>query len=121
MDRKENVIKDKSFDFAVQIVQLCQRLAEEKKEYVLSKQLLRSGTSIGANVEEAVAGISMADFSAKLSIAYKEAQETNYWLRLRHATKYLDEQSFSDAQKAYVEISKILFSILKSSGRIRSN
>ncbi|MFD2245991.1 four helix bundle protein [Pontibacter ruber] len=120
MEKRENVIQNKSFDFAVQIVLLCQKLAEEKREFVLSKQLLRSGTSIGANVEEAIAGISTADFSAKLSIAYKEAQETSYWLRLLHATAYIDNTTFEATHAAYVEISKILFSILKSSGRIRS-
>lgn len=120
MEQKENVIKSKSFNFAVQIVLLCQKLAEEKREYILSKQLLRSATSIGANVEEAIAGISMADFSAKISIAYKEAQETGYWLRLLHATAYIDQATFDAAHSAYVEISKILFSILKTSGRVRS-
>ncbi|MBB6612299.1 four helix bundle protein [Pontibacter sp. Tf4] len=120
MEKKENVILSKSFEFAVQVVLLCQKLTEEKREFVLSKQLLRSGTSIGANVEEAVAGISLADFSAKISIAYKEAQETSYWLRLLHATGYIDKPTFDSSHLAYVEISKILFSILKSSGRIRS-
>jgi four helix bundle protein len=119
MEKKENVIQSKTFDFAVQVVLLCKRLAEEKREFILSKQLLRSGTSIGANVEEAIAGISKADFSAKISIAYKEAQETSYWLRLLYATAYLDRATFEIIHAAYVEISKILFSILKSSGRIK--
>ncbi|WP_162427535.1 four helix bundle protein [Pontibacter pudoricolor] len=120
MEKKENIIQSKSFDFAVQIVLLCNKLAEEKREFILSKQLMRSGTSIGANVEEAIGGISTADFSAKISIAYKEAQETSYWLRLLHATAYIDQITFDTMHSAYVEISKILFSILRSSGRIRS-
>lgn len=119
MEKKENVIQRKTFDFAVQVVLLCQRLNGEKREFVLSKQLLRSGTSIGANVEEAIAGISKADFSAKISIAYKEAQETGYWLRLLHATSYIDSATFETLYAAYVEISKILFSILKSTGRVK--
>lgn len=119
MEKKANIIQSKTFNFAVQIVLLCKKLNRENKEYVLTKQLLRSGTSIGANVEEAIGGISTADFSAKMSIAYKEAQETSYWLRLLYATEYLDKESFDSAHQAYVEISKILFSILKSSGRIR--
>ncbi|MBF8961821.1 four helix bundle protein [Pontibacter sp. FD36] len=119
MEKKTNIIQNKTFDFAVQIVLLCKKLSRENKEYVLTKQLLRSGTSIGANVEEAIGGISTADFSAKMSIAYKEAQETSYWLRLLYATEYLDKESFDSVHQAYVEISKILFSILRSSGRIR--
>ena len=120
MDKKENIIQSKTFDFAVQIVLLCQKLSDDKRECVLSKQLLRSGTSIGANVEEAIAGISKADFSAKISIAYKEAQESHYWLRLLYATKYIDAAAFQQFQYSYTEISKILFSILKSSGRIKT-
>ena len=90
MSNKENIIKIKSFDFAVRIVKLSQYLVEKKKEFVISKQIMKSGTSIGANVEEADGGISKADFSNKISIAYKEAKETNYWLRLLKATDYID-------------------------------
>ena len=79
MNGKENVIKVKTFNFAVRIVKLYQYLCNERKEYVLSKQILRSGTSIGANVEEACGGISKQDFSHKISISYKEAKETHYW------------------------------------------
>lgn len=82
---KENIIKNKSFDFSVRIVGQYKFLKDEKKEFVLSKQILKSGTSIGANVEEADGGISKAEFSNKLSIAYKEAKETHYWLRLLKA------------------------------------
>ena len=79
---KENIIQIKSYAFAVRIVKVYKYLCEEKKEYVLSKQLLRSGTSIAANIEEAIGGQTDKDFFAKLSIAYKEARETHYWIRL---------------------------------------
>jgi len=85
---KENIIKDKSFSFAVRIVGLYQYLKEEKKEFVLSKQILKRGTSIGVNVEEADGSISKAEFLNKLSIAYKEAKETHYWLRLLKVSNY---------------------------------
>lgn len=96
--KKENIILKKSFDFALQIIELYKQLIAEK-EFVISKQLLRSGTSIGANVEEANAAISKRDFTAKMSIASKEARETRYWLRLLEKsnlvklnyTKHLDE------------------------------
>jgi len=91
---KENVILEKSFDFAVRIVKLNQYLVEQKKEFNLSKQIIRSGTSIGANVEESIGGISKKDFTAKMSISYKEARETRYWLRLLKATVYIDEDMF---------------------------
>ena len=79
---KENVIVEKSFAFAVKIIKLYQHLSANQKEYVLSKQLLRSGTSIGANVEEAVGGVSRKEFIQKIQIAYKEAREVKYWIRL---------------------------------------
>ena len=88
----KSVVKDKSFDFAVRIVKLCRYLREEKKEFVLSKQLLRSGTSIGANVSEAQRGQTKPDFYAKISIALKEASETEYWIRLLHATEYINNK-----------------------------
>ena len=78
----DNIILDKTYQFAVKTVKLSQYLIDEKKEYVLSKQILRSGTSIGANTEEAIGGFSKKDFIYKLNIAYKEARETKYWLRL---------------------------------------
>lgn len=90
----ENAIIDKSFAFSIRIIRLYQFLCKEHKEYVLSKQILRSGTSIGANVEEAHGGISDADFSNKISIAYKEGRETKYWLKLLHATDYIDKKLF---------------------------
>ena len=91
---KENIIRDKSFNFAVRIVNLNKYLVSKKKEFVLSKQVLRSGTSIGANVEEAIGGISKSDFSNKISIAYKESRETHFWLRLLHSTEYIDKTMY---------------------------
>jgi four helix bundle protein len=94
--KENNVIQEKSFAFAVNVVMLYKHLTEQKREFVLSKQLLRSGTSIGANVEEAIGGQSGKDFGAKINIAYKEARETHYWLRLLKASGYLsDEESIS--------------------------
>lgn len=89
--KQENIIQQKTFDFSVRIVNLYKYLTTEKKEFVLSKQLLRSGTSVGANVEESVGGQSDKDFLSKISIAYKEARETKYWLKLLTATDYLQE------------------------------
>ena len=83
---KDNVLLDKSFAFAIRVVKAYKFLVEEKKEFVISKQFLRSGTSIGANSEEAVGGQSKADFVSKINIAYKEAGETKYWIRLLEAT-----------------------------------
>lgn len=114
---KENLIKDKSFDFAVRIVNLYKRLSQEKKEFVLSKQLLRSGTSVGANVEEVLGGISKADFRAKLGTAYKEARETGYWLRLLNATDYLNDKEFESAFSDSDELRKILFTIIKNTSK----
>ena len=84
--KNDNVIQIKSYAFAVKIIKIYQFLANDKKEFVLSKQLLRSGTSIGANIEEAIGGQSSKDFYAKLTIAYKEARETHYWIRLLRDT-----------------------------------
>lgn len=89
---KENIIQIKSYAFAVRIVKVYKYLCEEKKEYVLSKQLLRSGTSIGANIEEAIGGQTDKDFFAKLTIAYKEARETHYWIRLLTDTDYISKK-----------------------------
>ena len=107
-------IEQKSFQFAVRIVNLYKYLRKEKKEFVLSKQLLRSGTSIGANVAEAQQAQSRADFISKLSISLKEAAETNYWLRLLHATDYLDDAEFRSVHNDCRELERILTSILKS-------
>ena len=89
--KQQNLIQEKSFDFAIKIVNLNSFLSMEKKEYVLSKQLLKSGTSIGANIEEAIGAQSKAEFLAKLSISYKEARETKYWIRLLKRTDYLKD------------------------------
>ena len=110
----ENVIAYKSFGLAVRVVRLCRFLRENHSEYVLSKQLLRSGTAIGANVEEAIGGTSRADFSAKISIAYKEARETSYWLKLLHATDYLTEEAFQSMLKDCEELCRILRAILNT-------
>jgi len=88
---ENSIILEKSFNFAVRIIKLYQYLSRNKKEYELSKQILRSGTSIGSNIEEAHGGISEADFSNKISIAYKETRETKYWLRLLFATDYINK------------------------------
>src|SRR5438105_14423549 len=91
---KDSALKNKSYKFALRMIKLYQYLCNEKKEFVLSKQILRSGTSIGANVEEAHGGISNSDFSHKISIAYKESRETHYWLRLLFATDYINKKLF---------------------------
>jgi four helix bundle protein len=116
---KKDVVREKSFDFALQMIDVYKVLCKEKKEFVLSRQMLRSGTSIGANIEEATSSISKAEFSAKISIAYKEARETCYWLKLLFHGAYLDDKTFTSLLSSGDEICKILFSILKSSGRIR--
>lgn len=112
--KTDNIIVDKSKNFAIRIVKLYKYLNEEKKEYVLSKQLLRSGTSIGANVKEAVRGQSKADFTAKMNIALKEASESEYWLEILHETEYLTEQQFDSIYADCKDLIKILMSIVKS-------
>lgn len=111
---KKNIIKEKSFVFAVEIVYLYKILAE-KKEFVLSKQLLRSGTSIGANIREAEHAQSKADFIHKLSISLKEANETEYWLDLLYETKFLSEIEFQSIKIKVIEILKLLTSIINTS------
>lgn len=115
--KKQNVIEIKSFDFAVRIVNLYKHLTGEKKEFVLSKQLLRSGTSIGANVAEAQKAQSTADFNAKMNIALKEANETHYWLRLMNKTEYLTDKEFESIEADIKEIIAILISICKKTNR----
>ncbi|NEM96322.1 four helix bundle protein [Pontibacter burrus] len=110
----DNNLYNKCYAFAIRIVKAYQHLSSEKKEFILSKQLLRSGTSIGANVAEANGGISTADFSSKISLAYKESLETKYWLSLLRDTNYLDGLVTESMLKDVDELSKILFSILKS-------
>ena len=109
--REDNVVLNKSIDFAVRIVNLFKYLSSEKQEYVLSKQLLRSGTAIGANLHEANEGFSDKDFQYKVYISLKEARETEYWLNLLFRTDYISEKYiYADC----VEILKILVSILKT-------
>ncbi len=110
----KNIIENKSFDFAVRIVNLYKYLCNDKKEFVLSKQLLRCGTSIGANVSEAEKAQTKADFYTKMTISLKEANETDYWLRLLYATDYLAEQEFESMEKDIKEIISLLVSITKT-------
>jgi four helix bundle protein len=114
MVESENTIVVKSKAFAIRIVNLSKYLNSEKKEYVLSKQVLKSGTSIGANVREAIRGQSKADFYAKMNIALKEASETEYWLEILNETGYIDEISFKDIYSDCQELIKILISITKT-------
>ena len=110
---KESIIGTKSFDFAVRIVRLYQYL-NDKHEFVMSKQVLRSGTSIGANVSEALEAQSKRDYISKMSIALKEASETIYWLKLLAATDYLTEQQYQSIYNDALEIKKILTAIIKT-------
>jgi len=110
---KSNPAYDKAYALAIRIVKAFQYLSEEKREFVLSKQLLRSGTSIGANLAEANGAISEADLSAKVSIAYKESQETKYWLNLLKDTGYIDAKSHASIFADVDEVAAILFAILK--------
>ena len=110
----DNIIETKSFAFAVRIVNLYKMLTNDRKEYVLSKQLLRSGTSIGANVSEAERGQTKPDFYAKMCIALKEANETHYWLRLLYQTEYLTQKEFDSMENDIKELISILISICKT-------
>ena len=107
-------VAEKSEDFAVRVNNLCKYLRHTKKEYVLSKQLLRSGTSIGANVAEAQRAQSRADFLAKMSIALKEANETFYWLRLLYRTQYLTGREFESVSKDADELLRMITAICKT-------
>lgn len=113
--KTENIVVTKSKAFAVRIIKLYQYLNAEKKEYILSKQLLRSGTSIGANVKEAIRGQSKADFIAKLNVSLKEASETEYWLELLYETDYLSEEQFISINHDCVELLKLLTAIINAS------
>ncbi len=114
MSEMNNPLSKKSYDFSLMIIGVYKNLIASKKEYVLSKQLLRSGTSIGANIAEANGAISKADFSAKISIAYKESLEVKYWLSLLKDSDYLEFDVFQNAFEKADELSKIMFSILKT-------
>ncbi|NLP47377.1 MAG: four helix bundle protein [Clostridiales bacterium] len=110
-----NTVEDKSFKFAIRIVKLYKYLTQQQKEYVLSKQLLRSGTSIGANIAEAQQAQSRADFISKMNIALKEAAEAKYWIKLLTATKYLNQRESVSVLSECIEIEKLLFSIVRTS------
>ena len=111
----DNLIVLKSRGFAIRIVRLYQYLQQDKREFVIAKQLLKSGTSIGANVKEAVRGQSKADFTAKMNIALKEASETEYWIDILHETDYINDKEFVSINNDLKEISKLLTSIVKTS------
>jgi len=111
---KKNIVKDKSFAFAVRIVNAYKYLCEKKREYVLSQQLLRAGTSIGALIREAEHAESKQDFIHKNAIAQKEANETLYWLELLKETEYLNENEFEVLYKDVIELMKLLTSIIKT-------
>ena len=110
----DNAVRERSYRFAVRIVKLCRFLKNEKKEHIMSRQLLRSGTSVGANVAEAQHAQSRQDFLAKLNIALKEAAETDYWLRLLYETEYLTERQFKSIYEDCDEVERLLVSIVKS-------
>lgn len=110
----DNIVFDKSKKFAVRIINLYKYLCSEKKEFVLSKQILRSGTSIGANISEALCAISKKDFLAKMYIAFKECSETKYWLDLLCETEYLSAEQYNSISADCAEIQKLLSSITKT-------
>ena len=113
----DNIVKDKSRLFALRIIKLYKYLNDEKKEYVLSKQILRSGTSIGANIVEAHNAMSKKEFLSKMNIALKEAAETEYWLDLLNASEYLTLNEFESINSDCEEIKKLLVSIVKSTNK----
>ena len=111
---RDSILREKSIDFAVRIVKLCQYLENEKKEFKMSDQLHRSGTSIGANVCEGIYGQSRNDFIAKLSIALKETAETEYWLEVLYRTDYIIEKEYTSIRNDAGELAKMLISTLKT-------
>ena len=114
-EEKDNIIRSKSFDFSVRIVNLYKVLYYERNEKTRSKQLLRSGTSIGANIEEGIAAFSKKEFIFKLQISYKEANESFYWIKLLYRTNYINDVEFESLKLNIEEIIKLLTSIIKSS------
>lgn len=112
--KSDNVVMTKSKVFALRIIKLYKYLCDEKKEFVLSKQVLRSGTSIGANIKESEYAQSKADFNSKLYIALKEANETEYWLELLHESEYIPEEAFNSIYSDNKELIKLLTSITKT-------
>ncbi len=118
MTKPDNLIAIKSFDFALKAINVYKKLVSTEKEFVLSKQFLKSATSIGANVEEGIGAQSKKDFIAKLSISYKEAREVHYWIRLLKESNLLEEELANELLNDCVELLKILTAILKSSKSI---
>ncbi|WP_187264519.1 four helix bundle protein [Pontibacter beigongshangensis] len=116
----ESIVAQKSFQFAIRIVKLYLYLKDQKKEFVLAKQLLRSGTSIGANAEEAVAAQSKSDFIHKLHLALKETRETSYWLRLLHTAGLIESAAFKSIHNDCLELQKMLSSIILTSKKNNS-
>ena len=116
-----NILKEKSFSFALRVVKLAQYLNSDKKEYVLSKQVLRSGTAIGALVSEAEYAQSKLDFIHKLSIGLKEANETYYWLRLLYEGRYISETMFNSIKPQINELIKLLISSIKTAKKTMNN
>jgi len=112
---ENSTVSEKSFQFAIRIVKLYRYLVNKNREFVLTRQLLRAGTSIGANVAEAQQAQSRADFISKLSIALKEVSESDYWLRLLHATGYLETKEFMSISADCDELGRMLTAIIKSS------
>jgi len=117
---KESVVRDKSFAFAIRVVRLCKHLQEQQREFVMSKQLLRSGTAIGALIREAEQAESKADFIHKMAIALKEAHETDYWLELLHETDYIDHKGTTSMRSDLTELLKLLTAIIKSARASKS-
>lgn len=112
--KTDNVIQIKSYDFALRIIKLNQFLVSEQKEFSISRQLLRSGTSIGANVEEAIGGTTKKDFKYKLSISYREARESHYWIRLLRDSDYITHDKAASLLRDCDELLKIIGSIIKT-------
>ena len=119
--KEENIIAAKSYAFSIRCVNLYRFLCEERNDYTIGKQLLRSGTSIGANVKEAIRGYTKADFTAKMSIALKEASESEYWIEILRDTTYISAQQAESMLNDCTEVIKILISIIKTSQGIKNN
>ncbi|RYE90635.1 MAG: four helix bundle protein [Cytophagaceae bacterium] len=118
---RPNNLYEKAYAFAVRTVRAYQHISQEKREYVLAKQLLRCGTSIGANVSEANGAIADADFSSKISIAYKECLETKYWLNLLRDTAYITTPAFDSLFVDADELGKLLYAILRTTRNLKSS
>jgi four helix bundle protein len=119
--KEDNIIAVKSYRFAIRCVKLYKYLCEEKHDFVIGKQLMRSGTSIGANVKEAIRGISKAEFKAKMSISLKEASEAEFWIELLRDTEYITEKEATSLLNDCEELLKLLMSIVKTTGMQNDN